>query len=136
MTLGAERARIDAAIRRLPKWLLALAALGTLGTLEIFGVKLAAGFLAGALAAWVNLRFIERAVDRMGELIRAGNSDKLKPRWRAFRMLAEFVGAAILGFVILRISGISVIAVFCGFLVCPGAVILEILYELAKYEHS
>jgi hypothetical protein len=26
--------------------------------------------------------------------------------------------------------------VLCGFLVCPAAVILEILYELLKYDHS
>ena len=45
--------------------------------------------------------------------------------------------ALVLGaFVILRISGFSVLAVLCGFLVCPAAVILEIVYELLKYEHS
>jgi hypothetical protein len=28
------------------------------------------------------------------------------------------------------------VAVLCGFFVCPAAAILEIVYELVKYEHS
>jgi hypothetical protein len=136
MSLGSERARVEAAVSRLPKWLLMLAAAGAIGAVRYYDVRIAGAFLLGAAAAWINLRLIEQAVDRIGRLAGSGDASAVKPRRRAVWMLVQFLGAALGAFVILRYSGISIIAVFCGFLVCPAAVIVEIVYELVKYEHS
>ncbi|MDE3197061.1 MAG: hypothetical protein KGN84_11990 [Acidobacteriota bacterium] len=136
MSLGAERLRLDAAVSRLPRWLAALGVLGTLGALRYYGLATACAFLLGAAAAWVNLKLIEQAVDRIGSLARSGGAARVKPTRRAVWMLVRFVAVAVTAFVILGYSGISIIAAFCGFLVCPAAVIVEIVYELVKYEHS
>jgi len=127
---------LDAAVARLPRWLLGLAATGTITAGCFLGVKAAGGFLLGSLAAWVNLRFIERAVSRIGELALSGDSRPVRPRRKAFRLFIQMAALLLGAFVILRFSGFSLVAVLCGFFVCPAAVILEIVYELVKYEHS
>ena len=136
MSLGAEQVRVEAAVSRLPKWLIGLGILGTLGALRYYGVRTAVAFLLGSAAAWINLKLIEQAVNRIGRLASSGDASRAKPQRRAVWMLVQFIGVAISAFVILKYSGISIIAVFCGFLVCPAAVIVEIVYELVKYEHS
>jgi len=136
MSLGSERGRVEAAVSRLPKWLLMLAVAGAIGAVRYYNVRIAGAFLLGAAAAWINLRLIEQAVDRIGRLASSGDASAVKPKRRAVWMLVQFIAVALGAFVILRYSGISIIAVFCGFLVCPAAVIVEIVYELVKYEHS
>ena len=49
----------EAAIERLPRWLLGLAVAGTLAAGYYRGLSEAGGFLMGALAAWFNFRLIE-----------------------------------------------------------------------------
>ncbi|HZL57691.1 MAG TPA: ATP synthase subunit I [Bryobacteraceae bacterium] len=136
MSAGLEQRQLDAAIARLPRWILGLAVVGTLAAGGLFGVRTAAGFLLGSLAAWVNLWLIVRAVDRIGHLAVTGNARGLKPRRKGFLMFIQFTALILVAFAILYFSGFRVIAVLCGFLVCPAAVILEIVYELVIYEHS
>ena len=136
MSLGSERARVEAAVSRLPKWLLIIAIAGAIGSVRYYNLRITGAFLLGAAAAWINLRLIERAVDRIGRLAGSGDASAVKPKRRAVWILVRFIGAALCAFVILRYSGISIIAVFCGFLVCPAAVIVEIVFELVTYEHS
>jgi len=116
------------AIARIPRWLLALATIGTLVALLRFGVSIAGGFLLGALAAWVNLKLVERAARR----VTATAEDATQPARRSgARGLFIQFSALILGaFVIIFFSGFSKSAAFAGFFVCPAAVLLEILYEL------
>jgi hypothetical protein len=121
--------QFEAAIARLPRWILALATLGTLGLASFFNLSLAGGFLFGAIAAYINFRLIERAVNRLAA---AANPS----RRRGIGLLIQFTGLVLAAFVIIRFSGFSMAAAFFGFLVCPAAVILEIVYELVTYEHS
>jgi ATP synthase I subunit len=126
----------EAGIARLPRWMLGLAVAGTLAVTTVWGLRAGGGFLLGSLGAWVNLRLLVRAVDRIGRLALNGNTKQVRPGqsgvWVFIQLMALVLGA----FVILRLSGFNKIAVLCGFLVCPAAVILEILYELLKYDHS
>ena len=116
------------AIARIPRWLLLLATIGTLVALLRFGVAVAGGFLLGALAAWVNLKLVERAARR----VTATTADATQPARRSgARGLFIQFSALILGaFVIIFFSGFSKPAAFIGFFTCPAAVLLEILYEL------
>ena len=61
-----------------------------------------------------------------------GSSRKATP----YAECAEHVLSLIHIFVIIKYSGFSMAAAFFGFLVCPAAVVLEIVYELVTYEHS
>jgi len=121
--------QFEAAILRLPRWLLGLAALGTIGLAAVSGISHAGGFLLGALAAYLNLRLIERAVNR----VTSTEKPTRKPaRW----LFIQFAGLVLGAFAIIKYSGFSMAAAFFGFLVCPAAVVLEIVYELVTYDHS
>lgn len=126
----------EAAIARLPYWMLGLAVAGTLAATIVWGFRFGGGFLLGSLGAWVNIRLLIRAVDRIGSLAVNGNAKDVRPGQSGVVVFIQLMGLVLGAFVILRISGFNKIAVLCGFLVCPAAVILEILYELLKYDHS
>jgi hypothetical protein len=121
--------QFESAIARLPRWLLGLAALGTVVSGSFWGIAHAGGFLFGSLAAYLNFRLLERAVNRLAVSAQAG--EKRRPS-----ILVPFAGLVLGAFVIIKYSGFSMAAAFVGFLVCPAAVILEIVYELVTYEHS
>lgn len=120
------------AIARLPRWILLLAAAGTAVAGIFFGGAAGSGFLAGSIAAWLNLRIVERTVDRVARLAGIAKPGGGTGTW----LLIQFTGLILGAFVILRYSGFSMAAAFCGFLVCPAAVVLEIVYELVTYEQS
>jgi hypothetical protein len=127
-------ADFDSAIARFPAWILALAILGAAAAGVRCGMACAGGFLVGALAAYVNFRIVERAANRIARLAKEGATGT--GRRTGVSLLIQF-GIFVLGaFVILRFSGFNMAAAFCGFLVCPAAAILEIVYELFKYGHS
>lgn len=116
------------AIARLPRWLLALATVGTIYTLVRYGVSIAGGFLLGAIAAWVNLKLVERAARRVTATSTAG--EEPPPRRGAGGLFIQFSGLILGVFVIMQFSGFSTLAAFAGFFVCPAAALLEIVYEL------
>ena len=127
-------ADFDSAISRLPAWILALGILGAGAAGVWCGVACAGGFLVGAVAAYLNFRIIERAANRIARLAKEGSTGP--GRRTGLTLLIQF-GIFVLGaFVILEFSGFNMAAAFCGFLVCPAAAILEIIYELLKYGHS
>ena len=112
--------------------ILALGVAGT-GVAGWFGgFPYAVAFFAGAGAAYFNFRLLERFVNRLGELAAAAKP----PKASGVRVFIQFALFVLGAFVILRISGFNVLAALYGFLVCPAAVMVEILYELLTYGHS
>jgi hypothetical protein len=132
MPAAFDSASFERAIARLPRWILLLAVAGTAIAAVFFGSAAAGGYLAGSIAAWINLRIVERTVDRVARLAGTAKPGRGTGTW----LLIQFAGLVLGAFVILRYSGFSMAAAFCGFLVCPAAVVLEIIYELVTYEHS
>jgi hypothetical protein len=127
-------ADVNRAVERIPRWIAALGLLGTAVAAVMGGISWAAAFLAGAAAAYVNFLLIERAVNRLGRLALAESAKA--PKTTGFRMFIRFAFFVLGAFVILRFSGFNIVVALCGFLVCPAAVMLEILYELLIYGHS
>lgn len=124
----------DRALARLPNWMAALGIIGTAAAARYAGLSGAAGFFLGAIAAWLNLRLIERAVDR---ILRAASASPGRVRaGSGVRIFAQFAVFAAIAFVILRFTGFNLMAALLGFLVCPAAALVEILYELFTYGHS
>ncbi len=121
----------EAAIARLPRWILGLSAAGAAAAGPFFGLEAAGGFLLGAIGAYFNFRLIERAVNRVARDA-TGGAGRKRGNW----LLVQFAGLVLGAFVIIRYSGFNLTAAFTGFLVCPVAVILEIVYELLNYDHS
>ncbi len=124
----------DLAIARIPRWMLGLALLGTVISQVWWGLPAATGFLAGSLAAWLNFHLIERAVNRISRL--ASGQQEKRASGSGKRIFIQFAFLLLGAFAILRFSGFSVAAGCCGFLICPTAVMLEIIYELFTYGHS
>ena len=122
------------ALSRLPNWMLLLAVIGTAMAASNAGLPAAAGFILGAIAAWLNLKLIERAVNRIVRLA-AAEPGKVRAR-SGVGIFIQFAVFATLAFVILRFTGFNLMAALLGFLVCPGAVIVEIVYGLFTYGHS
>jgi hypothetical protein len=135
---ASESRLFEDGLARLPRWILLLAAAGTLLSFVFSGLQFAGGFLIGSLAAWFNLRVVERAVNRIARLAGdAAAEPKKKPGKRTgFRVFLQFTGLVMGGIVILKVSGFSLAAAFWGFLVCPAAVLLELIFEFVKYDHS
>ncbi|MEP6715650.1 MAG: hypothetical protein ABJC09_08740 [Terriglobia bacterium] len=135
MALVSDAASFDQAVARLPRWILALAAAGTALAGAFLDLNHAGGFLVGALAAWINLRLIERAANRLTRHTGA-KSGSGAGAW----VFMQFTGLLSGALVILIFSGFNMAAAFLGFLVCPAAVVLEIVYELTtlnfKNDHS
>ena len=107
--------------------------LGIVGTgiaARYAGMSGVAGFLIGVVAAGLNLKLIERGVNRIvPEKVRTGTGSGI-------RIFVQFAIFATLAFVILRFTGFNLAAALAGFLVCPAAVLMEIVYELITYGHS
>jgi len=127
----------DRALARIPKWMIALGFIGTGLAGRYAGISGVAGFLIGALAAWLNLRLIDRGVNRIVRLAALSNSAPGKVRTGGgIRIFVQFALLGILAFVILRFTGFNLAAALLGFLVCPAAALMEMVYELIIYGHS
>jgi len=100
----------------------------------LFAVAPGLGFLLGAAGAWVNLRVLERFVDKMGAAAMA--EQRTVGKGSGVWLFLQFLGLVIGAFVILKVSGLNIVAALCGFLVLPAAVLLEIVYELLTYGHA
>jgi hypothetical protein len=123
----------DRAIARLPRWILMLAGVGSVVAGFSFGIAVAGGFLIGALGAYLNLWVIERAANRVARLAQESTAphESSKPGGGAGAwVFVQFSGLLLGALVILNVSGFSSVAAFWGLMVCPAAVILEIVYEL------
>ena len=124
----------ERALARLPKWMLALGIVGTGFAARYAGLSGVAGFVLGGMAAWLNLRLIERGVNRIIRLISA-EPGKVSAG-SGVRLFVQFAVFATLAFVILKFTGFNLMAALLGFLVCPAAALVEIVYELFTYGHS
>lgn len=127
----------DAALVRVPRWMFLLTVVGLPFAFRLGAVESGEGFLGGALLGYVNFRIIERAVNRISSEATGATGTERKPgAGRGAWLFFQFGICALLAFVIIRHSGVNLVAAFWGFLVCPSAVVLEILYELLTYGHS
>ena len=126
---------LDAAVARVPLLIALLGLAGSGVAWHFGGLPYAGGFLAGAVAAYVNFRLIERFVKRlMGALAASPAKPPKAAGFRLFLQLALLLAGA---FVILRFSGFNIVVALYGFFVCPAAVMLEaISYLLLTYGHS
>src|ERR1035437_6497446 len=62
------------ALKRIRRYMVAASAVGLVVCLVFFPWPMAAGFLAGAIVSYVNHRWLEGAIDALGERITTGDS--------------------------------------------------------------
>jgi ATP synthase I chain len=107
----------------------ALSGAGVLALLLWQGWRWSLGFALGALASWLNFRWLKKLVDSLGS---AASGKRLKNRTAVFLGLRYLLLAGA-GYGILRFSEISLTAALVGLFVSAAAVILEIVYQLIAY---
>lgn len=116
------------AVRRITRFSGILAFAGTVLSAAQWGWRGAAGFAFGALASWLNFRWIKRLVDSLGEA----------PKTRRAAAFAVLLGLRYLllgaaGYVMLKFFGVNLLATLAGLLSVVAAVIFEALYQLFTY---
>jgi len=116
----ADEPDFERVARRLARILFCVAAAGTALAGAAGGWPWAAGFLAGSLAAWLNLRWLKR-------LVRALAGHRAPSSFR-LALLYFFVGLG--AYAILRFSPVPAAAVVAGLLALIVAVFIEVVFEL------
>jgi ATP synthase I chain len=119
----------DRALERIRKLMLALAAVGLLVCIVFFRWPVAAGFATGAGVSYVNHRWLERAVEALGERISTGQSRE-RGGGIVFRALLRYVFVAAGAYVIFNVSLAGLYGFLGGVCLPIAAVACEVAIEL------
>jgi hypothetical protein len=119
----------DRALIRIKYLTLLVGLVGTAAVLLTRGREAAAGFLAGAGLSYVNFELLSGLAHVM-----AGSTAKARGWGVLIALRYAIVGLA--AYAIVRILGITPVAVLAGLLAAFAAVILEILYELILHART
>jgi hypothetical protein len=113
----------DRAVRRIPRFMAGIAAVGTVAAFAGYGWKAGGGFLAGAMISGLNFWWLKGLVDKLG-----GE----RPRGRGVIVLAgRYLLLGLCGYVIFRFIPLSLPAVAAGVFVLTAAVFTEVVVEIA-----
>ena len=119
----------DRALTRIKYLTMVVGLAGTAAMLLIRGRGAAAGFLAGAGISYVNFELLSGLARVM-----SGSAPKARGWGVLIALRYAIVGVAV--YVIVRVLGITPVAVLAGLLAAFAAVILEILYELILHART
>jgi hypothetical protein len=117
------------ALKRICKYLVALSVLGLVGCLVFFRWPVAAGFLVGAIVSYVNQRWLERAVDALGERITTGESRE-RGGGIVFRAVLRYAFIAGGAYVIFNVSLAGLYGFLGGVCLPIAAVACEVAVEI------
>ena len=120
----ADSAFFERAYQRLFRMMAALPILGTPVALYRGSWRAGLGFLIGAAFSVANFRWLKQLADALG---RKGPPRKM---WHAVLFGGRYFLFGAACYVIVKVFGISLLAVLLGLFVAAAAVILEIIYEL------
>ena len=119
----------DRALERIRRFMLALAALGLLACVALYRWPVAAGFAVGAIVSYVNHRWLERAVEAVGERIATGQSRE-RGRGIVARAVLRYVFVAVGAYVIFNVSRAGLYGFLGGVCLPIAAVTCEVAVEL------
>jgi ATP synthase I chain len=118
----AAELNFERAAWRIGRIIMAIAALGTCGLFIVRGWQWGTGFLLGSAISGLNFHWLYKLVQGLG----SGKMPQNRAMVLGFRYLLLGGGA----YVILRLSRISLMAVFAGVFVLTAAVFLEVIFEI------
>ncbi|MFN7993787.1 MAG: ATP synthase subunit I [Bryobacteraceae bacterium] len=120
-----DQALFDAALRRIGRGTLVIAALGCLVLTVFRGWRWGVPFLFGAAASYLNFRWLKKVVDALG-----GTAGR-RPKARfAVIMGLRYLLLAGAAYAIVNFTTLSLPAALIGLFAPVAAVILEIVFEL------
>jgi ATP synthase I chain len=119
------------ALQRVKRFMTAVGMLALVTAITMFGWRMAVGFALGGLIAYINFRWLEKGVARLGELtVEAGTP--ASRRGIMHRFLRQYLLLAVIAFVILSVSRESVYGLFAGLFLPVAAMLCEAAYESYK----
>jgi small-conductance mechanosensitive channel len=120
---------LDRALARIRKFLLALSGIGVLVCVAFFRWPVTAGFVVGAAISYLNQRWLERAIDALGERI---TNQQSRERGGAivFRALLRYVLIAGGAYVIFNVSLAGLYGFLGGVCLPIAAVACEVATEI------
>jgi hypothetical protein len=95
------------------------------------------GVLAGALLAWVNLRWLRQALDALVVAATAG-PDAPRPRistWIFVKLFGRYALIVVVSYVIVVFLSVPAISIVGGLCALAAAAMAESLYEIFTYKH-
>jgi len=119
----------DRALERIRKFMLAIAVLGLVACIAFFRWPVVAGFVAGAVVSYVNHRWLERAVEALGERITTGQSRE-RGGGIVFRAVLRYVFVAVGAYVIFNVSLAGLYGFLGGVCLPVAAISCEVAVEL------
>jgi len=120
----AESVFVEQALRRIFRGMLILGGAGALAALWLGGWRGGLGFLVGATASYLNFYWLHRLVEGLAP------GGRRPRKWLVFFLATRYLLLGLGGYVIVKVVGLSLMAVLAGLFVPVAAVIVEILYEL------
>jgi len=125
----AAEAFLDRALPRIRRFLLVLAGVGVLICLIFFRWPATLGFIAGAGISYVNQRWLERAVDALGERITAKHSQE-RGGGIVLRAALRYVLIAAGAYVIFNVSLAGLYGFLGGICLPIAAIACEVAVEV------
>ncbi len=117
------------ALKRIRKYMVVLSVAGLAVCLVFSRWPVAVGFLAGAIISIVNQRWLERAVDALGERLTSGDS-KERGGGIVFRAVLRYAFIAVGAYVIFNVSRAGLYGFLGGVCLPIVAVTCEVAVEL------
>jgi ATP synthase I chain len=116
------------ALQRIERFMTALGVLGLVIALALFGWRIAVGFALGSLIAYLNFHWLEKMVEKLGDVtVQSGVPGS--GRGITQRFLLRYLLLALLAFVILRVSREILYGLFAGLFLPVGAMLCEAVYQ-------
>jgi nitrate reductase NapE component len=126
---AATEAFFDTALVRIRKFLLALSIAGIVVCAALFRWPVTAGFLAGAIISYVNQRWLEGAVDALGERITTAQSRE-RGGGIVLRAALRYVFIAVGAYVIFNVSLAGLYGFLAGVCLPIAAIVCEVAVEI------
>jgi small-conductance mechanosensitive channel len=120
---------LDRALPRIRKFMLILAVSGVIACALFFGWPATAGFLTGAVISYLNQRWLERAIEALGERITTQQSTE-RGGTIVFRALMRYVLIACGAYVIFNVSLSGLYGFLGGVLLPMAAIACEVAVEI------
>jgi small-conductance mechanosensitive channel len=127
-----DAAQYELTERRIARLTLALGGAASVAAGIFFSVRAGAGVFVGALLAWGNFRWLERAMDSVARAstAQAGSPEARVPISSYFGLLARYTLIAVVVYVIFSVFRIPVLSMLVGLCALGAATISATLMEV------
>jgi small-conductance mechanosensitive channel len=117
------------ALRRIPRWMIALAVIFTAAAWVRFGWRIALGFFVGCAIAYLNFYWLDSVVNALADRA-TQTGEKQSSGGVVFRFLVRYFLMAAAGYAIFTVSPASLCGLFTGLFLPVAAIACEAFYEL------